>query len=110
MLRPCRTTLAAVLLAAPLSSDGFAQQTHPQEYTTITEESPGGNSLSLLNRGIKHEIDRGSDLIIEFNETTIRSIVGSLPVDERITIRVEASIRKGDGTPTLVPIDNYLTA
>jgi hypothetical protein len=96
--------IAAWGLAAP----GLAQSTHPREYTRIHEETSDSRVVNITNTGLKAEIDRTSDVIIEFDAARARATTLALDDGDKIELRVEAAITRAGATQSApLAIDNY---
>lgn len=91
-----------------LPAVGAAQTAHPRDFTTIGEETSQSRVIAIPSTGLKAEIDRTSDILVQFDRKKVLAEAQSLPKDSKIEIRVEASITRAGATQNApLPIDNY---
>jgi hypothetical protein len=96
------------LLALGMPAAGGAQTAHPRDFTTLQEETSDGTLRSVPGAGLKAEIDKTSDILVQFDRKKVLATAQALPKDSKIEIRVEASITRAGATQNSpLPIDNY---
>jgi len=97
-----------LLIACWLPAVGAAQTAHPRDFTTISEEGSDSRLVAIPGTGLKAEIDKTSDLLVQFDRNKVLAAAKSLPKDSKIDIRIEASITRAGATQNApLPIDNY---
>jgi len=96
------------LFAVWLPAVCAAQTAHPRDFTTLREETSDSSLIAIPGTGLKAEIDKTSDVLVQFDRNKVLAAAQSLPRDSKIEIRIEASITRDGATQSApLPIDNY---